>query len=130
PRPPVTRADSLRADSLRADSLRADSLRAALRADSLRAALRADSIRADSPGADSIEARRDTLPSRRTLPVDTIARAVVDWVPADSAMQELLSRQGYTITRYQGSVVGFDARTRTLRLHGDSLERAAVLRGD
>ena len=106
PQPPVTRADSLRADSLRADSLRAALL------------------------ADSLGARPDTLPPQGTVPVDTVARAMVDWVPADSATQALLSRQGYTITRYQGAVVGFDARTRTLQLYGDSAERAAVLRGD
>lgn len=94
-------------------------------------ATRADSLRADSLRADSLRAAADTIPfGRDSIPADSASRPRVDWLPADSVMQSLMSRQGYTVTRYQGAVVGLDARTNTLLLEGDSADRAAVNRGD
>ncbi|MGQ0764116.1 MAG: putative LPS assembly protein LptD [Gemmatimonadota bacterium] len=111
-RPPVpqTRADSLRADSLRADSLRraaADSalLRRGDRTDTLR--LLADSLRR--------AAARDT----------TDGRISVTWAPLDSMGAVLLAREGYSVTRYQGTSVEFRARDNVMYLVG---KRAAVQR--
>jgi hypothetical protein len=50
---------------------------------------------------------------------DSAARdtaGAVRWVPADTTMERLLSLPGYTITRYQGAVVSFDALNRALEL--------------
>lgn len=85
---------------------------------------------ADTTRADTLRTPADTAARRDSIPADSAARPSVDWVPADSVMQALMQRAGYTVTRYQGAVVGLDASTRTLRLHGDSAERAAVNRGD
>lgn len=63
-----------------------------------------------------------------TAPSDS-ARApaeLVKWIEPDSILAELLAREGYSKTRYQGRKVTFDATTRTLYLEGDP---AAVLRG-
>ncbi len=68
------------------------------------------------------EPRRPAVP----LPVaagDTIRdpdrpRELVTWVEADSVMQALIDRAGYTVTRYQGDTVRFDADTRALRIEG------------
>lgn len=78
----------------------------------------------DSLPADTIPVLGDSIPT------DSSRYPKVDWVPADSVMQALMRRSGYTITRYQGAVVGFDAGSRTMLLQGDSTERAAVDRGD
>ena len=97
---PVRRqgADSVRLPRTRADSLAADSARAA--------AAGRDSIRAVP--RDSV--RRDTIGGAK--------RELIKWAPDDSVMAALLAREGYSITRYQGDTVRFDARTRVLDLVG------------
>jgi hypothetical protein len=85
--------------------------------------LRTPVTRADSLAADSARARGDTL---RVAPLDSMRRdtvggakrELVKWAVADSMMEALLVREGYSITRYQGDSVQFDARTRVLDLVG------------
>jgi hypothetical protein len=72
--------------------------------------------------------RRDTT-GRPALRGDTTARAdsgKVSWQAPDSVMQALLARQGYDITRFQGSRVTFDANSKDLRLDASKDQRAAV----
>jgi hypothetical protein len=68
------------------------------------------------------------VPARaRRAPGDTTAAAdssrapkeLVQWAEPDSTMNALLSRQGYTVTRYQGKRAVFDAEHHTLHLAGD-----------
>lgn len=53
------------------------------------------------------------------------AKLAVQWLPPDSVMSALLSRQGYSVTRYQGENVVFKAQEHTMNLVG---KRAAVQR--
>ncbi|HEX6575351.1 MAG TPA: hypothetical protein VF042_10310, partial [Gemmatimonadaceae bacterium] len=71
---------------------------------------RADSTRADSAQADSAK-----------------AKILIQWDEPDSTMTELLKREGYEVTRYQGVKVTFNAKDRTLYLEG---EPAGVGRGE
>ncbi|MCU0625645.1 MAG: hypothetical protein MUF21_04035 [Gemmatimonadaceae bacterium] len=65
--------------------------------------------------------------ARDSVVRDSIRRNLVQWAETDSVIDELLSRQGYTVTRYQGRRVIFDAQPRrVLRLERDSSARAAV----
>ena len=59
--------------------------------------------------ADSLRARLDTTARRDTLATPAFA-------PPDSVMQRLLSTPGYTVTRYQGEIITFDALTRAFQL--------------
>lgn len=130
---PPARRDTLRtrADSLRADSLRADSLRRA-RADSARAA--GDTLR--QPGdttkrelrtrADTLRAQADSIRQAQLAGLETVRKRVeVDWEPPDSMMSDLLSREGFAVTRYKGRSVVFRASEHTMYLLG---RRAAVQR--
>ena len=49
---------------------------------------------------------------------DTTERELVTWEPGDPVFDELLRRQGYAITRYQGDTVVFHASTRRISLDG------------
>jgi hypothetical protein len=71
-------------------------------------------IPAPQPSATGDTARADT------------ARVLVQWVEPDSVERELLAREGFVATRYQGNRVVFDARSRTLQLEGTP---GAVARG-
>ena len=71
-------------------------------------------------------ARRDSTDSTRT-------KDLIKWLEADSVMKVLMSRPGYSATRYQADQVVFDARTRLLNLKGKKagVERdKTVLVGD
>lgn len=64
-------------------------------------------------------------------PADT-AKPPITWVEEDSVTRALLARPGYTVTRYQGPVLTFDALTRSIDLvirRGDTT-RVAVQRDD
>ena len=62
-----------------------------------------------------------------TLRGDSSAvRKLIEWQEVDSVTAALLARPGYSVTRYQGVTVTFDARNRTLYLEGGP---AAVGRG-
>jgi hypothetical protein len=69
--------------------------------------------------------RRDTLARQDTTRRDSTAadssrvKDLIKWNPTDSVMEALMKRPGYIATKYQGDVVVFDARTRTLQLKGN-----------
>ena len=69
---------------------------------------------------DSLRAGRDTTGSDTTA-----VREIVQWTEPDSIMRALMARAGYSVTRYQGKTVVFDAAGRALNLVGN---RAAVAR--
>jgi hypothetical protein len=80
-------------------------------------------------------ARRDTVPGRRdSVVTDTAAarrdslrnRPLVEWATPDSATDALQRREGYTVTRYQGTRVLFHAAQRVIDLKG----KAAVQRDE
>ena len=85
---------------------------------------RRDTVRA--PG-DTIRAPGDTTGARRdSLRADSTAKLKVEWAQPDSVMSELISREGYTATKYQGERVDLRAKDRTIKLEG----KAAVGRPD
>src|SRR6202158_591165 len=69
------------------------------------------------PRPQPAKTRPDTL--RRDSTADsTRSKDLIKWREADSALKVLMSRTGYTATRYQADRVVFDARTRVLNLKG------------
>lgn len=91
------------------------------------------------------QVRRDTLARRDSLArIDSLLRRqgrpglisdsapgqrqLIRWLPDDSVTTALLSRSGYTATRYQGDTVVFRAAERILRLLRGEKERAGVER--
>jgi lipopolysaccharide transport LptD-like protein len=82
-----------------------------------------DTIR--NPG-DTTRARADSLRA------DSTAKLRVEWATPDSVMSELLSREGYTTTKYQGERVELRAKDRTIKLEGKAAvgRPDAVLAGD
>lgn len=101
------------------------------RADSL---ARADSItRLVQPRLDSARAIQQRLDSAARAVRDTVRRPrVIDWNPPDSVMAELLARKGYSVTRYQGNSVVFQAGQNEMYLRGKAQvsRDSAVLVGD
>ncbi len=86
-------------------------------------------------GAQGIPVRPPTLPvgGGSASPADTAKRdslGVVHWAAPDSVMQALMNRKGYTITRYTGQSLSFDALSQALDLAADSARKAIVQRGD
>ncbi|HKC81114.1 MAG TPA: putative LPS assembly protein LptD, partial [Gemmatimonadaceae bacterium] len=77
------------------------------------------------PRRDTIRARPDTAKRDTTGADSTKSRELVKWNETDSVMEALMKRPGYTATKYQGDVVVFNARTRSLSLKGS---KAAVNR--
>ena len=69
---------------------------------------------------DSIRFRADSLQR------DSTAKLQVQWAEPDSAMQELMTREGYTTTKFQGSRVVLRAKEKIIKLEG----KAAVGRPD
>ena len=69
---------------------------------------------------DSARVRADSLQR------DSTAKLQVQWAEPDSAMQELMSREGYTTTKFQGSRVEVRAKEKVIKLQG----KAAVGRPD
>src|SRR5687768_1635077 len=63
------------------------------------------------------------------LPRDSVkADSTVQWYPADSVLQALLEKPGYTVTRYEGAAVTFDAVSKALAIAADAAKRAIVER--
>ncbi len=82
-------------------------------------AVRPESVtlsRGARPPGDSV--RRDT----------TRADTAATWLPIDSAMQALLKKPGYSVTRYEGGTVAFDATNNAFSVKADSALRAQVER--
>ena len=74
-----------------------------------------------APG-DTNRVRRDTT-GRDSL-------GTVKWSAPDSVMQALMARKGYTVTRYEGGTVAFDALTQAIALAAGQARQAVVQRGD
>jgi len=96
-------------------------------------------------GSLGAQARTDTLARRDSLArIDSLLRRqgrpglindstsrqrqLIRWLPDDSVTTALLSRSGYTVTRYQGDTVIFRAAERILRLLRGEKERSGVER--
>jgi sec-independent protein translocase protein TatC len=87
---------------------------------------------APMPRPQAAKPRPDTL-HRDSTADSTRSKDLIKWTEADSVMKVLMSRQGYSATRYQADRVVFDARTRLLNLKGKKagVERdQTVLVGD
>jgi hypothetical protein len=72
---------------------------------------------------------RDTT-KRDTTAADSAAAARLRLSAPDSIMQALLRRRGYTVTRYEGDRVTFDAQNNLFEILGEASKRAIVQRGD
>ena len=75
----------------------------------------------------AVAQQRDTLPPR---PVADTAGADTtrQFSPPDSVMEALLRRPGYSVTRYEGQTVAYDAVTRALAIAASAARRAQVER--
>lgn len=62
------------------------------------------------------------------IPGDTTVRDSLAWLPLDSVMSALLARPGYSVTRYEGAVVTFDALNAAFALAASAAQRAQVQR--
>ena len=69
--------------------------------------------------ADSARARADSIKK------DT---AIVRFAPADTILQMLMQRPGYTTTRYEGQTVTFDPLTKAMAVAAEGARKAAVER--
>src|SRR3954464_12394102 len=76
-----------------------------------------------------VQQRRDTT-HRDTTAADSAMSARLRLTPPDSLMEALSRRSGYTITRYEGDRVTFDAQNDLLQINGAASKRAIVQRGD
>jgi hypothetical protein len=78
------------------------------------------------PGArDTIRNRADTLRTRQDSAAAADTTGVANFLPPDSVMQRLMALPGFSITRYQGEIITFQAATR-----GASLTNRAIVQRD
>jgi hypothetical protein len=86
------------------------------------------------PPARPAPARQDTAARPVRLPGDTAKRdttkadTAVVWQAPDSVMLSLMARPGYSVTRYEGSVVSFEAGSNAFSVKAGSGQRAQVER--
>jgi hypothetical protein len=73
--------------------------------------------------------RRDTT-KRDTTAADSAMKARLRLSTPDSIMQALMRRNGYTVTRYEGDRVTFDAENDVFEILAPESKRAIVQRGD
>ena len=59
---------------------------------------------------------------------DTVARDSIQMSPPDSIMEALLRKPGYTVTRYEGGLVTFDATAKAFAIAAAAANRAIVER--
>jgi len=64
----------------------------------------------------------------RGISDSTVSDTSVHWSPADSVMETLLKKPGYTVTRYEGEVVTFDALTKAFAIAAAATRKAQVER--
>ena len=86
----------------------------------VRAPVRGDTLRRLSP-RDSAQMARDS-----TAAADSAPKEIVKWADSDPVIDSLLSRSGYTVTRFQGRSITFDASRKILTLIRDDSARAAI----
>jgi hypothetical protein len=78
-------------------------------------------IRPVNPSAarrDTTRARGDTTRRDSTVVDSTKIKELIKWNPTDSVMESLMTRPGYSATKYQGDQVVFNVQTHTLTLKG------------
>ena len=75
------------------------------------------------------QVRRDTT-RRDTTAADSARAKRLQLSPPDSIMEALSRRSGYTVTRYEGDRVTFDAQNDLFQILGGASKRAIVQRGD
>ncbi len=81
---------------------------------------RADSLRR-VPGRDTARTARDSAAA-----ADSAKRDIVKWAESDPVIDSLLLKRGYTVTRFQGRSVSFDANRKILTLIRSDSARAAI----
>jgi len=59
---------------------------------------------------------------------DTALKDSVQWAATDSVLEALLKKSGYTITRYEGGIVTFDATAKAFEIAAAAANRAVVER--
>ncbi len=70
---------------------------------------------------------RDTSKAGRDSSArDSVKKELVKWADSDPVIDSLLARSGYTVTRFQGRTVTFDASRKILTLIRDDSARAAI----
>jgi hypothetical protein len=70
---------------------------------------------------------RDTSKAARDSTArDSVKKELVKWADSDPVIDSLLARSGYTVTRFQGRTVTFDASRKILTLIRDDSARAAI----
>ena len=57
---------------------------------------------------------------------DSAPKEIVKWAESDPVIDSLLARQGYTVTRFQGRSITFDASRKILTMIRDDSARAAI----
>jgi hypothetical protein len=75
------------------------------------------------------QTRGDTLkrgPGKDSTKADSMPKELVKWAESDPVIDSLLARAGYTVTRFQGRRVTFDASRKILTLIRDDSARAAI----
>ena len=116
---------------VRPDSAVADTLRRPT-PDSTGAA--ADTLKKPLTAADTIRARADSIRKSRLAGLEAVQqRRDIQWAAEDSVMGALLGREGYSITKYQGTSVVFKALEHTMLLLGQKAQVAkdsSILVGD
>ncbi|MES3032770.1 MAG: putative LPS assembly protein LptD [Gemmatimonadota bacterium] len=80
----------------------------------------ADTLRRNLP-RDTSKAARDSAAAADSMP-----KEIVKWAESDPVIDSLLARQGYTVTRFQGRSITFDASRKILTLIRDDSARAAI----
>jgi hypothetical protein len=81
-------------------------------------------VRLDTAAARRAAQQPGDTARRDTTKVDTAAT----WLPIDSVMQALLKKAGYSVTRYEGGTVSFDAVSNAFSVKADTTQRAQVER--
>jgi len=85
-------------------------------------------VRRDTTARRDTTTRRDTIRAPGdTLQRDSTAKFEVEWAEPDSIMSELLSREGYTATKYQGERVEIRAKDKSLKFTGSPAHLAQSL---
>ncbi len=70
------------------------------------------------PRRDTVRVPADTSRHDSTAADSTKSKELIKWNEPDSVMKVLMTRPGYSATRYQGDVAVFNAQTHTLELKG------------
>jgi lipopolysaccharide transport LptD-like protein len=79
------------------------------------------------PPRDSARLQRPGI-ARDTIPPDSSAADTASFSRSDPVMEELLKKPGYTVTRYEGNVVTFDALNKAFAIAAAAANRAMVER--